>query len=59
MSKIVASLPPVALPESSIEELTNHEKIGDWASVMAYYNPEIGEELIFNFIIEISALVNR
>lgn len=51
---ILESLPPIALPESSIDRLAENENIGDWESTLAHYDSAIGEELVFNFVIEIS-----
>lgn len=51
---ILNSLPPIALPESTIDSLAENENVGDWESTLAHYDSAIGEELVFNFVIEIS-----
>lgn len=53
-SGLVDSLPSKPLLESTIDQLTAHEEIGDWESTLAFHQPEVGEELVFNFVIEIS-----
>lgn len=52
-NSLVKSLPPRALLESEIDKLTTHDRIGNWESTLAIYQSEFGEELVFNFIIEI------
>ncbi|WP_348612570.1 hypothetical protein [Halobaculum rarum] len=51
---IINSLPPRPVLESTIDRLATHEKVGEWESTLAYYQPEVGEELVFNFMIEVS-----
>lgn len=51
---ILNSLPPIALPESTIDSLAKNENVGDRESTLAHYDSEIGEELVFNLVVKIS-----